>query len=343
VNCRPISRYGQNPAEGSRLTVAVACLWLATGAFANAAPAFTNPGFEDNGPAYNTVLNTFKTPLSGWTLSGSGEAGVMYYTNDAFTTGSGYTSQIVGMRQGRRISQTVNGFTPGQNYVIVWQGNSRLSGTPEGWLRITAGGYIVWGDTGGKHSGSFVNYTSYVFQAASTNVTIQFENPSAADNTVLLDNLQILSTTNPVTPMVDIFPVAISGSPTYTSEDPGYGVPPYTPYSQLRMQFAGSYTMTLRELRRKWKYDVSFYACNRSGSLNDFRVMMDGVTLLGGTNYTVGYTWVKRSFECVSTGTTARLTFQTFCTGGGDRTVFFDAFRARSLGPQFQGTLFAIR
>jgi len=42
---------------------------------------FTNPGFENNAPAYNTTYNSFKTPIAGWSIIGSsGEAGAMYYT-----------------------------------------------------------------------------------------------------------------------------------------------------------------------------------------------------------------------------------------------------------------------
>jgi len=307
-----------------------------------AAPAFTNPGFEDNGAAYNTGYNSFKTPISGWTLTGSGEAGVMYYTDDAFTTGTGYTSQMAGMRFGKGISQTVGGFTPGQNYAIVWQGNCRQA-YGDGWLRITAGGHIIWGETSDMHAGSFVTYTSYVFKAAATDVTIQFENPSSADVTTLLDNLQIVAITNPVGPFVDTFAVATVGSPAYTSIDPGYGVPPYIPYTQLRMQGICSYTMTLRELKRRWKYNVLFHACNRGGALNDFRVLVDGLPLFGGTNYTVGYTWTGQVFEFTADGYTALLSFESLCTGGGDRTVFFDAFGAEPVGPEQVGTLLLLR
>lgn len=307
-----------------------------------AAPAFTNAGFEDNGPAYNTGYNTFKTPVAGWSIIGSsGEAGVMYYTNDAFTSGTGYKSQIAGMRMGKGISQTVSGFTPGQNYRIKWEGNSRIA-YGDGWLRITAGGHIVWGDSCPMRS-SFINFTSYVFRATGTNVTIQFQNPLSDDFTTLLDYLAIISTTNPVGPFVDVLPVAKGGTAIYTSSDAGYGVPPYDGYTQLRMQFAGYYTMTIREMRRRWKYTMSFYARNRGGSLNDYCVKIDGTNMFGGTNYTATYTWENKQFEFTANSTTGMLTFQTFCTGGGDRTVFFDGFSVIPIGPENVGFCLMIR
>jgi len=78
---------------------------------------------------------------------------------------------MVGMRQGKGISQTIGGFMTGQNYRITWEGNSRIA-YGDGWLRITAGGHIVWGDSCPMHNNSFINFTSYVFRATNTNVTI---------------------------------------------------------------------------------------------------------------------------------------------------------------------------
>lgn len=327
----------------SRVGIAASLVWLG-GATAQGAPAFTNAGFEDNGPNYNTAYDTFKTPVTNWTITGSGNVGVMYYTNDDFTHDTGYGSQILGMRFGGGISQTAGGFVPGQNYRVTWQGNSRIYVTGDGWLRVTAGGHIVWGDTCAMHNGSFVPYTSYVFRAVDSNVTIQFENPASADVTTLLDDLQIQETAEPVGPFVDIWPTASSGaSVVYTSVDPGFGIPPYEGLTQLRMQMAGSWTMTIREIKPEWTYQVSFYACERPGSPNDFQVSVDGTVLLGGTNYIVGTTWTNQSFPFVATGTTASLTFEALNTAGGDRTVFFDAFRvAVSNPPPFKGTVIEV-
>ncbi|HOY52852.1 MAG TPA: hypothetical protein PLX49_13815, partial [Prolixibacteraceae bacterium] len=314
--------------------------WSATNTFTTySTPWFLNARFEDNGPFYNTTANTFKTPVTNWTLTGGGSKGIAYTTNtgDAYTANTGYKSQIAGLLVNGGLSQTVSNFIPGQLYVIVWEGNSR-PGYGDGGLRISVDGRIIWGDTCILRSGGFLTYTSKPFRASSGSLTLQFEKATGGDAT-LLDNLRILPTTNPVAPFVDAIATASSGGGiAYTSVDPGYGVTPYEGFSQLRMQMIGSYTMTLRELRGGWRTEVSFYARNRTGQQNPCRFSVDGTVYLGSPTYTIpGNAWTNQTFTFVATGSTASLTFETF--SATDQTVFFDGWTVTSLQPTMPGIM----
>lgn len=293
-----------------------------------AAPVFSNAGFEDNGPAYNTSYNSFKTPIASWTASGA--AGVMYTngTGDAFTSGTGYQSQMAGMRQLGGITQTVSGFTVGSNYVVVWQGNGRESISL---LEIVANGRYLWSDAVKKNASGFLSYTSRPFTATSASLVLSFRAPNSADMTTLLDNLQLLLTTNAViSPCVDLWPMSGSAVLGYAS-DP-YGIAPYEGAAYIRCQGAVNATLTIRELQAGNSYRASFYARNRAaGSPNDFRVSVDGTVRLGGSGYTVaGTAWTNLEFDFSATGATAALKFESLFTLGGDRTVCFDGFSVRA-------------
>lgn len=318
--------------HSDRKTAWMALVALAAfAAAAHGAPAFQNAGFEDNGPGYNTALNTFKTPVASWTASGS--AGVMC-TNagDAFTSGTGFGSQMVGMRMLGGITQTVSSFTVGSNYVVVWQGNSREAISL---LEIVANGRYLWSDATKRNTGGFLSYTSRPFTATSDSLVLSFRGPNSADMTTLLDDLQLLVTTNAViSPCVDLWPMTGSASLGYAT-DP-YGIAPYDGAAYIRCQGAVNATLTVRELQAGNSYRASFYARNRSaGSPNDFRVSVDGTVRLGGSGFTVsGTAWTNLTFDFPATGATASLKFESLLTLGGDRTVCFDGFGVQANASQ---------
>lgn len=318
------------------MAVGLAALAMCAGRLA-AQPAFENAGFEDDGPEYNTGYNTFKWPVTNWSRVGdTGEAGVMYYGDDAFTTGTGYESQILGMRQTRGVSQTVGGFTVGVHYQLVWEGNSR-----ETWstLSVTAGVDNVWSEIVIRNSGAFLSYTSRPFTAASSDVVFTFRSASSADQTVLLDNLEIVSTTNRPGPFFDLL---FTGDHAYGLAADAYSIDPFEPPWYLRMQFDRTATTTLRNLQDGRGYRVSLHVRNRGGfPPNDFRVDVDDVLMLGGDGYTVpGTAWTNLTFDFTAVGTTAEFRIESLNTD--DSTVCFDAFRIQAHPPP-RGTLYLIK
>jgi hypothetical protein len=317
-----------------------------------ATPWFQNARFEDNGPNYNPISGSFKAPVTNWTVLGSGGGVGIASTNagDVYTLGTGFRSQFLGINTESAsaplgISQIVSGFNIGQNYTIAWDANCRPAAANGLFLKVVANNHIVWSDAISKNAGAFLSYTSRPFKATSTNIEISFINPST--NTVYsatyLDNPRILPTTNaPVAPFVDLF-ITTSGNGTYVQYPDGYGVAPYEGNHELRIQMAGSGTLTLRELRAGARYLVSYAVANRWIPANDFQVSVDGLVMTGGPNFTISGSgvWTNHSFTIRATADTASLKFEALNTGGGDKTVFFDAFGVEALSSPY-GTVFVL-
>lgn len=149
-----------------------------------------NPSFEASGDA---ALATGIIPprlIAGWTASG--DVGIAFGGSLAADNGKTPDQDHVAFLQGAgaSISQTMRRLTPGSSYKLQWDYNAPAGKTAR--LKVRIGGNVVW-EQDVTPVGPTANYrsASVDFVANTNNIDVTFEQ-SAADQTALLDNVQLL-------------------------------------------------------------------------------------------------------------------------------------------------------
>ncbi len=201
------------------------------------APIVANPSFEaapipPGFPGYTATI-------TGWTLGGGGHGINPAADNSApFLNGlpvpdGARVAFIQG--SGGTLSQAVSGFDVGRTYVVTYAENERgAAGNAVARPFVRVNGELVVGEHNRvRNTPAFVNVTSLPFVATSATMTLLIGNDDAAqpggsggDNTILLDNVQIIEVTAPyiANPSFESPPENLADNPW-----PGYG--PITSWS----------------------------------------------------------------------------------------------------------------
>ncbi len=170
---------------------------------AGAAPFVFNPSFEVDGdfPLGNGRISA-NGPITAWTASRNDRVGINtasqpFADNGAIPDGT----HVAKIQHGpaadgiaTTLTQTVNGFAPGHDYVLTYRENGRDAGGDPN-VEVTLGGTtVVPGHTVTPVGGTNPYHTisSDLFTATATSHDLVFATlPSAVDTTALIDQVQI--------------------------------------------------------------------------------------------------------------------------------------------------------
>lgn len=164
-----------------------------------------NPSFEAEG---TVAFPGYVQPdlLTGWI--GTGNYGVNAYAVGPFAdNGVGPDQDAVAFLQGEgaSLSQNITGLTVGKNYTLKFAVNARGGNSPQ--LRVSFNGVSLLEEAetavGGKNPYAT---RSVVFAAPATDGVLKFEQIAAGDNTVTLDNVQLVpgGTVTPPSPVLTV-------------------------------------------------------------------------------------------------------------------------------------------
>lgn len=149
-----------------------------------------NSSFEASGdPALASGIIPPKL-IAGWTATGN--VGIALGGSLAADNGKTPDQDHVAFLQGAgtSISQTIRRLTAASSYKLQWNYNAPAGTTPH--LKVKIGGNVVWEqDVTAVGGGADYRSASVDFVANGTTADVTFEQ-SAADKTVLLDNIQLL-------------------------------------------------------------------------------------------------------------------------------------------------------
>jgi len=196
-DCRQISQCDYHATMKTNLLIHyVMALLLAFGR-ACAQPVLVNPSFETDitppYPGYGTITGWLPDEAIG-TGYGLNEEGGPFADNGKVPNGA----RVAFMQDNGTLSQTVAGFTPGEQYWLVYRENARglCCGERRATLSARIGGTTVVAEhevaiVGG--SNPFHLVTSDAFTAAEAEMTLSFTKGGIGDSTALIDDVRLLS------------------------------------------------------------------------------------------------------------------------------------------------------
>lgn len=173
------------------------------------APAsLVNPSFEDT--SIPTDGNGYTASITGWTVGGSGiglnpaTGGGAPFLNGLTAPDGARVAFIQG--PGGSLSQSITGLTVGNTYVVDYYENERGSDTDaRARPYVLLDGQVLIGEHSRLRQPAFVHVTSPTFVATSPSMTLTIGNDDPnqpgttnADNSLLLDHIQVLEVTQPV-------------------------------------------------------------------------------------------------------------------------------------------------
>jgi len=311
-----------------------------------------SPSFEEgplNGwPGYG--------PVTGWIEVGGGgsnDAGGPFVNGlpipdgdrAAFIQGSG------------RLSQTVVGLTPGQNYILQYAENERGMAGAVARAQVDLGGTTLVAAHDVTRTAAAFQTVVAPFTAASDHASLELIHPGGGtgDNTVLFDNLHITPAGTPFVKNPSFEDGPVHGWPGYGSVNswdvtgPQHGINdasgPFIAGAGIAdgtlaafIQRVGSLSQTVVGLTPGEEYSITLATATRSGQGNNLEVLVDGQLVSGGRiTYTSFQDLTTATF--VATDISAVLTLQATNPRGGDRTTLMDHVRINSLGVATTPTL----
>lgn len=164
-----------------------------TGQAAMALPVVVNGGFEANTFAIFPGYITTNGPITGWTNNSGGGlnpgGGTPFADNGVIPQGS----NVAFIQNAGNLSQVVNGFEVGKQYLVTYRENARSGNTAVG--RVTIDATTIVGAHNATPVGGANPYRtigSSLFTATSNSHTLTLSNVvGAGDNTILLDDVRI--------------------------------------------------------------------------------------------------------------------------------------------------------
>ncbi|MEK7954169.1 beta strand repeat-containing protein [Luteolibacter soli] len=300
-------------------------------------------GFESPILSPGTHQYTPTGSTGGWTFGGVAGNGSGLVTNgSAFnnpTVPEG--NQAAFIQSTGAISQTFSGFTPGTTYTISYLAAQR-PGNQQTW-DVKLDNTILQSNSGG---GSSFGIRTNTFTATASFHTLSFvgTNTAGGDNTIFIDNVQIL-VASPAVPNFSFETPGLGGgaysyNPTggsWTfSGTPGNGSGiaangsgfsnPNAPHgSQIAfVQNLGTITQTLSGFTSGKTYTLSYLAAQRPGSFGGqtWNVKIGNTVIQSNAAGSNSFTCYSANF--VASAATQTLSFVGTNLSGGDRTVFID-------------------
>ena len=282
----------------------------------------------------------------GWIFGGSAGNGSGLVTNgSAFnnpTVPEG--NQAAFIQANGVLSQTFSGFTPGTTYTISYLSAQR-PGNQQTW-DLKLDNTILQSNSGG---GSSFGIRTNTFTATAAFHTISFAgtNTAGGDNTVFIDNVQILIASPAIPNFSFENPSAGTGSGAYrynptggswtfsgsagngsgvAANGSGFGNPNAPHGTQVAfVQNLGTITQTLTGLTPGKTYTLSYLAAQRGGGSGgqtwDVKI---GSTVIQSNNIPGSTSFISSTVNFVASAASQTLAFVGTNLSGGDRTVFID-------------------
>jgi len=337
----------------SGLTHGVTYYYVVTAVNANGE---SNPSAEASAVA-RSVAGGFEAPAispgsfqyspagggGGWTFGGSAGNGSGIVSN-----GSGFGNpaapegvQAAFVQGQSSISQTFSGFTPGTLYTITYLAAQR-GGNSQTWNVAIDGSVIKTNTPGSNHySGYSATFTA---TAAFHSLSLVGTNTGGGDNTVFIDNVQIIVATPAIANFSFEAPAIGGGNHRYyptggswafaVNSPSGAGIiangsafqgpnAPLGTQAAFIQQF-GTISQTLSGFTPGKAYTLTYLAAQRSGSLGGetWDVKIDGMVIQSNSPGGTGYALYTANF--VATAASHTLAFVGTNLQGGDRSVFID-------------------
>lgn len=296
--------------------------------------AVLNNGFES--PA--TTSYTFNPTGSFWTFSGSSgvTANASGYTTGNPSAPSG--SQVAFLQANSTISQALTSLTPGSLYTITFSAAQRQNwGGAQTW-NVMIDGKTIASYSPARTSTTYSAYTAS-FSATSFSHTLAFVGTTTSDNTALIDDVRVESSSNlgfetPATDSSIANPTStawtFSGSSGVAANFSGFTwMNPIAPEGKqvAYLQANGSMTQTISGLTAGENYTIAFSAAQRSGwgGAQTWNVAVNGTVIASfdPAQYATAYTEYIAQFTATSTSQTVSF----IGTTSGDNTVFIDNVR----------------
>ncbi|HSA01055.1 MAG TPA: DUF642 domain-containing protein, partial [Candidatus Paceibacterota bacterium] len=163
-----------------------------------------NPSFEASGDVPNDGIIT--GGLAGWV--GTGRYGVNKTDGTGLYADNGMPpdqDHVAVLNDASSIAQVIEGLTPGKPYQLVFAYNAKSGNSPR--LQVKAGDQVLFEENVSPVGGSNPYRTKTVnFNATDFNVVITFAQTTSGDQTVLLDDIQLLGEAAQPLPPLQITP-----------------------------------------------------------------------------------------------------------------------------------------
>lgn len=306
------------------------------------AGGFESPRLSAGTFRYGPTGNT-----GGWTFGGSAGNGSGIATNgSAFgSPNAPEGNQVAFIQSYGTLTQTFSGFTPGTQYTISYLAAQRGSQSGQTWNLVLDGNVIQSNPAG---STSFTSYSA-TFTATAGLHTLAFvgTNLAGGDNTVFIDNVQIV-TAGPTVPNFSFEAPGLSGgsgayryNPTggswtfagaagngsgIVANGSAFGSPNAPQGSQAAfVQNLGTITQTLSGFTPGKAYTLTYLAAQRGGSYGgqtwDVKI---GNTVIQSNNNPGNTSFTCHTVNFTASAASQTLSFVGTNLNGGDRTVFID-------------------
>jgi hypothetical protein len=303
-------------------------------------------GFESPRLAAGTFRYAPTGATAGWTFGGSAGNGSGLVSNgSAFgnpTSPEG--TQAAFVQSSSSISQTISGLTPGTLYTINYLAAQRGGQSGQTW-DLVIDGNVIKSNTAGPTSYT-AHTATFTATAALHTLAIVGTNTAGGDNTVFIDNLQIVAAGPTIANFSFEAPGLGGGSGAYQYNPSGgswtfggsagngtgiaangsaFGSPAAPHGSQVAfVQQNGTLSQALSGFTSGKAYTVSYLAAQRGGSyggqtwdvkIGSNVIQSNGVGSTSFTSYTTRF---------VASSSTQTLSFAGTNLNGGDRSVFLD-------------------
>ncbi|RYD67244.1 MAG: DUF642 domain-containing protein, partial [Verrucomicrobiaceae bacterium] len=305
------------------------------------AGGFESPVLSGGTHQYGPTGNT-----GGWTFGGGAGNGSGIVTNgSAFnnpTVPEG--NQAAFIQSNGVLSQTFSGFTPGTTYTISYLSAQR-PGNQQTW-DLKLDNTILQSNSGGGSSFS-IRINNFTATAAFHTIAFVGTNTAGGDNTVFIDNVQILIASPAIPNFSFENPSAGTGSGAYrynptggswtfsgsagngsgvAANGSGFGSPNAPHGTQVAfLQNLGTITQTLTGFTPGKTYTLSYLAAQRGGGSGgqtwDVKI---GSSVIQSNNTPGSTIFVSYTINFVASATSQTLAFVGTNLSGGDRTVFID-------------------
>jgi hypothetical protein len=190
-----------------RCTKTVAIIAIA-GALVSAAAigqTIPNPSFETDNFAIYPGMVADNGPITGWTVSDPGRAGLnpagggsLYADNGAVPDGTKVAFVVAGQQGPVTLSTTMSGLTAGQKYIVTFRANAQtpIEAAALPIVHVTAAGQEIWSMicVDRKEANPY-GYLAFEFTATAATEPLSIANDSLYDTALLVDDFKIAPST----------------------------------------------------------------------------------------------------------------------------------------------------